>query len=210
MKSKLERVIVYIDGFNFYHGLLRKGWIDLKWLDYYQLSLNIINPNQSLEVVRYFTARKSNIPSDPNIEKRQNDYIDALDANPDLHIYEGNFQPSWKACRFCRSSYQAWKEKRSDVNLATELLVDAFRDRFDVAILVAADSDYISPVHVINEQFPHKLLKVAIPPGNNSDALTGIAKVLFYINRGPVEAAQFMDCVTLPSGHKVYRPLEWK
>jgi len=210
MKSKTERVITYIDGFNFYHGLLRKGWIDLKWLDYYQLSLNIINPNQSLVAVRYFTARKSNTPSDPNIEKRQNDYLDALDANPDLHIYEGNFQPSWKTCHECGHSYQDLKEKRSDVNLATELLVDVFNNRFDVAILVAADSDYISPVKFINEQFPQKLLKVAIPPGNNSNALTGIAKVLFYISRGPVEAAQLKDCVTLHSGHKVYRPLEWK
>jgi len=210
MKSSNERVITYIDGFNFYHGLLREKWIALKWLDYYKLSESLLKPNQKLVAVRYFTARKSNTLHDPNLEKRQNDYLDALVSNPNVFIYEGNFQPTVRFCKHCHKALHTHTEKRSDVNLATELLVDAFNDKFDVAILMAADSDYIAPVRVINEQFPNKLLKVAIPPGNNSNALTGMAKVIFKISKGFVERAQFPDKVKLANGHVVMRPDQWR
>jgi hypothetical protein len=31
----VERVIAYVDGFNFYHGLMDKGWGRFRWLDYH-------------------------------------------------------------------------------------------------------------------------------------------------------------------------------
>ncbi len=41
------------------------------------------------------------------------------------------------------------KEKGSDVNLATELLVDAFSDAYDVAVIVTNDSDLAAPVPAV-------------------------------------------------------------
>ena len=34
----------------------------------------------------------------------------------------------------------------TDVNIATAMLTDAYRDRFDTALLVSADSDLVPPV----------------------------------------------------------------
>ncbi|MCW2120450.1 NYN domain-containing protein [Flavobacterium sp. 7A] len=59
---KKERVIVYIDGFNLYFGMLEAGFDYCKWLDVIQLSKNLLQPNQELVEVKYFTSRVSNNP----------------------------------------------------------------------------------------------------------------------------------------------------
>ena len=41
------------------------------------------------------------------------------------------------------------KEKGSDVNLATELLVDAFENAFDVAAVISNDSDLVAPIRAV-------------------------------------------------------------
>ena len=33
-ESKPERVAAYVDGYNFYHGLMAKRWGRFRWLDY--------------------------------------------------------------------------------------------------------------------------------------------------------------------------------
>lgn len=39
--------------------------------------------------------------------------------------------------------------KGSDVNLATELLVDGFKERFDMAAVVTNDADLAGPIRVV-------------------------------------------------------------
>ena len=45
----MERVTVYIDGFNLYYGLREKGWRRYYWLNLRRLSENILDPHQTLE-----------------------------------------------------------------------------------------------------------------------------------------------------------------
>ena len=45
------------------------------------------------------------------------------------------------------------KEKGSDVNLATYLLVDAFDRDFEVAVVVSNDSDLVTPIDVVQSKF---------------------------------------------------------
>jgi uncharacterized LabA/DUF88 family protein len=42
------------------------------------------------------------------------------------------------------------EEKGSDVNLATELLVDGFNNDYEIAIIVSNDSDLLMPIQVVN------------------------------------------------------------
>ena len=74
----MERVIVYIDGFNLYYGLRSKGWRRYYWLDCARLARNILTPNQHLALVRYFTARISGSAGDPQKPKRQSVFLEAL------------------------------------------------------------------------------------------------------------------------------------
>ncbi len=70
-----SRVIAYIDGFNFYHGLRHSGLKDSRWLDYHALSESMLQPGEQLELVRYFTSRVKN---NPKKTARQAVFIDAL------------------------------------------------------------------------------------------------------------------------------------
>jgi len=42
MSQKKERVIVYVDGFNLYFGLLEAGFVNCKWLDLNKLAHNLL------------------------------------------------------------------------------------------------------------------------------------------------------------------------
>lgn len=69
------RVIVYIDGYNLYHGLKAKNWRRLYWLDLWRLGEELLKPGQRLGAVRYFTTR---IKGPDDSRNRQNDYLEAI------------------------------------------------------------------------------------------------------------------------------------
>jgi len=57
----MERVIFYIDGFNFYHGLRKNinrdiEWQKCYWIDFIEFFRQFLGVNQSLEKIYYFTA----------------------------------------------------------------------------------------------------------------------------------------------------------
>ena len=58
----------------------------------------------------------------------------------------------------------------SDVKIASELLRDAFLNRFDTAILVSADGDLQPPIDIIKEEFSAKKLVIAFPPDRDNPA----------------------------------------
>ena len=53
----MERVSVYIDGFNLYYGLKAAKYKQYYWLDLVKLSRNLLRSDQSLVITKYFTAR---------------------------------------------------------------------------------------------------------------------------------------------------------
>ena len=86
--TKKERVIAYIDGFNLYFGMKEAGLNHCKWLDLKKLVTNLLAPNQELIEVKYFTSRVSN---DPDKQKRQSTYIDAV-LQSGVSIFYGHYQ----------------------------------------------------------------------------------------------------------------------
>src|SRR5260370_3329785 len=134
----MTRVISYIDGFNLYFGLKERNWERYLWLSVQALAANLLKPDQQLAHTKYFTAR---ISFPPDKVKRQTTYLEALQTLPDLSIFYGKYQLSAQTCRRCVHVSQDPNEKMTDVNIAVALMEDAFRDAFDTALLVSADSD---------------------------------------------------------------------
>ncbi len=99
MNGHSQRVMVYVDGFNLYHGLRDKGWQRYYWLDLRLLSENLLRSEQTLASVRYFTARIIPVKTDPDKARRQTMYLEALDTLPDLHIHYGRYRPRTRRCR---------------------------------------------------------------------------------------------------------------
>jgi uncharacterized LabA/DUF88 family protein len=62
------------------------------------------------------------------------------------------------------------KEKGSDVNLATELLVDGFTGAYDVAAIVSNDSDLVAPIRAVRTHLK-KAIGIINPHQRQSIAL---------------------------------------
>jgi len=87
----MERVIVYIDGFNLYFGMREKGWRRYYWLNVHSLAKNLLKPYQELVTTKYFTSRVSSTPNDPEKAKRQGEYLEALNTVQGCEIFYGHY-----------------------------------------------------------------------------------------------------------------------
>ena len=216
--GKKFRTNVYIDGFNLYYSIKRmyesdeteydpNRWREFIWLDPIKLSESFLNPVQSLSQVKYYTAR---VTKPRTKYHRQNAYLEALGTLDKLHVIEGEYYYNEKQCWHCGRVFPNPKEKKSDVNLATDFLLDAIDNNYDTAILVAADSDYEAPVKAVRERYPEKRLVVEFVETNFCYTLAQLANFIFFIKRDRLSNCQLPDVVELKSGHIVERPESWK
>jgi uncharacterized LabA/DUF88 family protein len=203
----MERVIAYVDGFNLYFGLRSKGWKRCYWLNIRLLAQNLMKPNQRLLLTKYFTAR---ISGPPDKEKRQSTYIEALETLSEFQIFYGKYQPNPRQCPHCGFEDEVPNEKMTDVNIAVEMLKDAFQDNFDVALLISADSDLVPPVKTVRELFPDKRVIVAAPPGRYSVALANSANGSSVIGRARIAKSLLPEEIEKADGYILRRPPSWK
>lgn len=203
----MARVLTYIDGFNLYFGLRSKGWKRYLWLDLRTLAQTLIqNPNDSLVATKYFTAR---VKSPQDKVKRQSTYLEALEATGGVEIFYGKYLINDWECRNCHTITKIPSEKMTDVNIAVEMLTDAFQDRFDTAYIISADSDLLSPIQAIKRLFPAKRLVAAFPPDRISHDLKNATDAHFTIGRAVIAKSQLQEQIQKPDGFILHRPTEW-
>ena len=202
----MERVITYIDGFNLYFGLKEKRWKRYYWLDLQKLCSNILKSDQSLVLTKYFTSRVS---YPPNKVKRQGTFIEALETLDNFELFYGKYQANPYTCNKCKQVTQIQNEKMTDVNIAVEMLSDAYQNKYDTAILISADSDLKAPIQKVLELFPEKRILVAFPPSRFSFELTRIASASFTIGRKKISESVFNDEIVKKDGFKLIKPIEW-
>jgi uncharacterized LabA/DUF88 family protein len=201
-----ERVIAYIDGFNLYFGLKAARWKRFYWLNVQSLVRNLLKGEQDLVFTKYFTSRVS---YPPDKERRQSTYIEALETLSDFQVHYGHYQANPQRCRECGTKTMVPSEKMTDVNIAVELLSDAYQDKFDVALLISADSDLTAPLLTIKSLFPEKRIIVAFPPQRHSAQLERIAHGSFQIGRASLAKSGFPDSVPKAGGFILKKPSEW-
>ena len=217
------RFNVYVDGFNLYYGALRDQ--PYRWLDIRQFARGLLRPSDSVHRIRYFTARVRPTPRDPGAPERQAAYLRALDTLPEVTVHYGQFLTSERVMqraddgspvRVVRS-----EEKGSDVNLATHMLLDAFDNEFEGALLISNDSDLAEPVRVVQSRF-RRQVGVAFPILNRnpngarrppSNTLLGVAAFRRFITstrrrRRLLAECQFPETLSDARG-SFSRPPEW-
>ena len=201
-----RRVAIYIDGLNLYYGLKSKGWRRYYWLDVRRLAEELLLPGQTLALVRSFTARVSARPGDPEKPHRQDTYLKALATLPDVSLHYGYFLPRLVHCRNCGETWQSYEEKRTDINIAAELLGDAQDDAFDTAMIISGDGDLASVVQAVRRRFRRKRFVAAFPPGRHSNDLRQVARKAFTIGERVLRASQLPDPMPVPGGPPLERP----
>lgn len=214
----MQRAIVYIDGFNLYHGIVDSGWRCYLWLDLQSFSQKLLSHKQRLATVRYFTARRLN----PDKEKRQRSYIAALEEFCGLTPFYGAYKEKEmncsncggriRHCPECKNRLKIAEEKMSDVNLAVEMTCDAFTDEFDTAIIVSGDNDFVGLVRSIRKRFRKKQVILYFPPmrDRNVDNLKQVASNHFTITEEMLQNSQLPNEVSKRDGSKLIRPAEWR
>lgn len=206
----MRRVIGYIDGFNLYFGLKAKGWKRYYWLDPAALVRRLLHVDQQLMALHFFTARISDSRGNAADVTRQNTYLDALATIEDVHIHEGHYLEKSRECLRCGAVWPVYEEKMTDVNIAMRMLVDAYEDRFDTAMLVSADSDLVTPVREICKRFPNKRVVAAMPPDRASKHLRKVAHASFQIGEQKIRKSQLPERIETESGFVLERPKTWR
>lgn len=115
-------------------------------------------PSHQINKVRYFTALVDS-RGDPNRTARQLIYIRALQTIPNLTITYGQFRPRQKNRPLVRPvpgmptyvDVLDTEEKGSDVNLASYLLLDAFKRDYEQAVVLTSDSDLALPIKMVRD-----------------------------------------------------------
>lgn len=213
-QKRQPRAIVYVDGFNFYYGALKKN-PELKWLDYRKLAERLLR-GHTIATLKYFTSPVQDRVDDNGLAQRQDAYIRALTEHSNVEVHLGQFKTREKQLPRVRG-YRTGKvkmkcvihteEKRSDVSLAAHLVRDACKQRMDVALLLSNDSDLQTPVKMAEEE---GVTVITVNPHEHSDQARRLLSAdKRTLNRRLLKRSQLPDPVTTGDGRKIRRPKEW-
>lgn len=206
------RANVYVDGFNLYYGAL-KG-TPYKWLDIAALC-GLLLKGDTVNRIRYFTARVQAEPRDPDKPTRQGLYLRALRTTPNLTIHYGHYlsHPVRMALtdpvrgQLRTVEVMKTEEKGSDVNIATFLLLDAFDADYELAVVISNDSDLLLPIQTVRRRFGLNI-GVLNPQQKPSVVLQREADFFRPIRQGPLSGSQFPATLTDARG-TFTKPTGW-
>lgn len=203
------KTIIYIDGFNLYYGCI-KG-TPYRWLNLAEMC-HLLLPNDDIQRIKYFTAEVKGRPNDPHKPQRQKTYWRALGTIPNLEIIQGSFlshdvimalsPPAKGYAKVIKT-----EEKGSDVNIATHLLVDAFHNNFELAVVVSNDSDLLAPIQVVTREF-NKPVGLLNPHRNTSVTLQPHVLFVKRIRQG-VLAHSLLPNIIHDAKGIIKKPIEW-
>jgi uncharacterized LabA/DUF88 family protein len=197
------RTRIYVDGFNFYYGCL-KG-TPHRWLNIQRLC-TLLLPQNDIQHIKYFTAQVTARPHDPGQPVRQQTYFRALETLGNVEIILGHFlshevsmprSPLTNPTQYVR--VMKTEEKGSDVNLATQLLVDGFQNLYDVAVVVTNDSDLLAPIQAVRQTLGKKV-GILNPYQRASKQLSRNCDFMKQIRAGVLNASQFPNTMQDANG----------
>lgn len=126
-----------------------------------------------------------------------------------MKVYYGNYQSGSMDCHRCGHVWPTYSEKMTDVNIATEMLVDAYTDKYDMAMLISGDSDLVPPIRSINSLFKNKRVFTAFPPKRHNQSVALASKGSMIIGRKKISDNQFDMEVAKKDGYILKKPKDW-
>lgn len=206
------RARVYIDGFNVYYRLLRHS--DLKWTNFRSLSQELLADDDEIDVIRYFTADVTKRAGDEEAPLRQQTYFRALRTIEGFEIHKGTFLSKSITRPLVGQEHRYvdvhdTEEKGSDVNLASHLLMDAFQDKFDLALVLSQDTDLIEPLRMVSQDLGKTVVLGWMDKSCPGKQHKRVVSFIRHISKGMLRRSQFPDPVIGRGGRKIFRPDNW-
>lgn len=208
----MKKATVYIDGFNLYYGALKNS--KYKWLNLELLCQNLLKNNRVTHI-KYFTARVSARPNDPQQPIRQQTYFRALQTLPNLEIIYGRYLQSKVMRRLANppQSGSAYveviktEEKGSDVNLAAHLVHDGHLGKYETAVFISNDSDLLEAIKIVRLEL-NLPVGMICPHKNPSNVLRANVDFIRRIRSGVLNASQFSNQLQDVNG-VIHKPKNW-
>ncbi len=170
----MKRVMIFIDGSNFYHNL--KQGFQKTQIDFSKLINKLAEPNRELVRTYYYNA-----PVDRNVNeeeyKKQQKFFEAIKKIDSFEVKLGRLQSKQDGSKV---------EKGTDVNIAVDMLTKGYKDQYDVAILISGDADLVQVVQEIKDLAKH--VELVVVPGQKCYHLRDVADRVITIDDA------FEDC----------------
>ena len=136
----MERVSIFIDGNNFYYGLRRIYGKEksLKTFNFEKFS-EFLADKKEIKNIFYYNAQLDK-SRDYNKYKSQKEFFDKLKNIPNFNLI---------LCKLLKRKIKGTEKyyyvlKEDDIHMAGDLIKGAFKNTYDIAILVSGDGDIIS------------------------------------------------------------------
>ena len=179
----MERIMVFIDGSNLYHGL--KAAVGHARLDFERFAMELCGSTRRLVHTHYY-----NVPlrqaDDPSGYAGQQKFFAQLRRIPHFTMHLGRLvdRERDETCPKCGHAYKVeyQTEKGVDVQLAAHMFAHAFDNQYDTSILVSNDGDFAPVVAEIrrlnkgveNAEFPNRLPSFLSKSCSDTITLSGI------------------------------------
>jgi uncharacterized LabA/DUF88 family protein len=205
-----KKCIVYVDGFNLYWGILRHfpKW---KWLNL-QSFFDALRIDDEVTQTKYFTAIVERDRPMSSTRDKQSAYLSALKTLNRVSVIYGKFQLRDSTCKAdCKRTYKAAEEKKTDVNIAVNIISDAIAGVVEHIVLVSGDSDLEPAIEWVRKNHPKIKITVYIPCLNDerhkrrNDYYPTIGVLCKFLTLVEFERHQFPDNVD-----SVVRPADWR
>src|SRR3989344_6284373 len=144
----MKRVAVFIDGNNFYFGLRKLYGKDksLKNFDF-QSFANFLAGEGKVVGIYYYNAQLDR-EFNPKKFQSQKEFFSELRKIPNFHLV---------LCRLLKRNITRTNKfyyiiKEDDINMAVDMVENAYEDNFDIAILVSGDGDFVPAVRSVKKR----------------------------------------------------------
>ncbi|MDP3064504.1 MAG: NYN domain-containing protein, partial [Chloroflexota bacterium] len=136
-----ERVAIFIDGSNFYHGL--KATVGHTDVDFWAFTQKLCGERKLIRTYYY------NVAVDPTREPER--------SRDQLKFFERLHATPYFTMKLGRMVYRdnVGMEKGVDVKLTIDMLRLAWQDTYDTAILVTGDGDFMDVVEAVKDLGKH-------------------------------------------------------
>ena len=204
------RSIIYVDGFNLFYGVLKGG--PYRWLDLDRY-FGLLRTDDDIQRIWYFTA----IIHSPR-RHNQLTYLQALGSTPRVAIQVGRYKEKIVRCTATGCSYAGTREfrvpeeKATDVNIAVQMLDDAYQGHAERMVLVSGDSDLVPAIRTVKQRFPQIQVTVYVPARDLRRGAATELRTAAHKHKtlplGLLPRTQFEMVVRTPKG-SVVKPAAW-
>ena len=139
-KTKKNRVIIFIDGSNFYHSFKETFGMHDNEIDFQKLA-NMLKGEGMLIGIYYYNA-----PLDRGYNEKvywkQQKFFSELRKIPGFNVILCNMRKIMKPGK----KKPEYAVKGDDIHLATDMISLAYEEAYDTAILVSGDGDFVPTI----------------------------------------------------------------